>query len=265
MGIFDSAKGAIYGNRAYRAHVDAGKLANDGQVKQAGEKYREALGLYEKAEQLGNVSPNILLAYALLLMREGAFDRSKELMHKINRIDHLSDEDRFQLRQYYSILLWRTGHLDEAIETIERAAAYKVNGSIYGTLGMYLVDKAKETGIFEEALAYNRQAMDYDDEDAATLDNMGQLYEAMSRSPSMRENAVEYRAQARQYYEKAHEVRPRQITTIYCLAHMAHEDGDDTRAAEFLTGLDTLYFSAICPITRAMMDELADEIRSDRG
>ena len=78
-----------------------------------------------------------------------------------------------------------------------------MNGSIYGTLGMYWVDKARQTGEFGPALEFNRQAMDYDDEDAATLDNMAQLYEAMAEGAG--EKAGEYREKALGFYKKAHE------------------------------------------------------------
>ena len=67
-----------------------------------------------------------------------------------------------------------------------------MNGSIYGTLGMYWVDKARQTGEFGPALEFNRQAMDYDDEDAATLDNMAQLHEAMAEAEKDKEKADKY-------------------------------------------------------------------------
>ena len=127
-------------------------------------------------------------------------------------------------------------------------------------LGMYRVDKAKQTGDFAQALEFNQEALDYDDEDAATLDNMGQLYQAMAEAEADGEKAAGYREKAIGFYEKAHEIKPRQITTIYCLARMLHEDGDDERARELLSCRDTLYISAICPITRQMLDALAKEI-----
>lgn len=260
MGLFDTAKGAIAGNKAYRAHVDAGKLAGEGKMDQARAKYREALRLYEEARQLGNDSPNIALAHALLLMREGEFERAMDMMRQISRKKGLSDDDWFQLRMQYSICLWRTGRLDEAIDTIGRAAAYKMTSGIYGTLGMYWVDRAKQTGVFDEALTFNRKAIEYDDEDAAALDNMGQLYEAMAGIGGAGERTAEYRTKALEYYEKAYEQKPRQITTIYCLARMLHQNGDDARARKLLSNLDLLNFSAMCPISRQMMEDLAREV-----
>ena len=260
MGFFDAAKAAYNGNRAYHLHVDANKLAGEGKVAQAKEKYQAALKLYDEAVRQGNNAPNILQAYVLLLMREGEFERARELMEGMSRQKGLSDGDWFQLRIQYSIYLWHAGQLDRAIETIGRAAAHSMNGSIYGTLGMYWVDKAKLTGDFAPALEFNQKAMDYDDEDAATLDNMAQLHEAMAEAEQDGEKAAAYRAQALKYYKKAHAQKPRQITTIYYLARMLHQNGDDAGARKLLEMRDTLYISAICPVTREMIDALAAEV-----
>ena len=260
MGFFDAAKAAYNGNRAYHLHVDANKLAGEGKVVQAKEKYQAALKLYDEAVRQGNKAPNILQAYSLLLMREGDFEKARELMEGMSRQKGLSDGDWFQLRIQYSIYLWHAGQLDRAIETIGRAAAHSMNGSIYGTLGMYWVDKARQTSDFGPALEFNRQAMDYDDEDAATLDNMAQLHEAMAAAEQDGEKAAAYRAQALKYYRKAHAQKPRQITTIYYLARMLHQNGDDAGARKLLDARDTLYISAICPVTREMIDALAAEV-----
>lgn len=258
MGLFDAVKATTTGNKAYRTHVDANKLAGEGKPAEAGAKYREALRLYAEADRLGNVAPNIMEGYALLLLREGQFDEAKALMERMAKNKALSKDDWFKLRLQYSICLWYGGELDRAMETIGRAAQYKMNGAIYSTLGMYWVDKARQTGDFDGALKFNLEALDYDDEDGATLDNLGQLYELMAGADA--EKAGEYRAKALEFYEKAHAQKPRQITTLYFLARMYHQNGDDARARELLSVKDTLYFSHICPVTKDMMDQLAREV-----
>ena len=260
MGIFDAAKAAVSGNKAYRLHVDANKLANDGKPREAREKYQNALKLYDEADRLGVTAQNILQGYAVLLMREGEFEKARELMQRISKMKGPSKDDWFQLRLQYSIYQWKVGRLDEAIETIGRAASHKMNGTIYGTLGMYWVDKAKQTGDFQAALEFNQKAMDYDDEDAATLDNMGQLYEAMAEAEGAGEKAEEYRAKAVEYFRRAYHEKPRQITTLYYLARLFHRDGQDDKARKLLSARDTLYFSAVCPVTREMMEALAKEV-----
>ena len=258
MGIFDVAKAVRLGNKAYRMHVDANKLAGEGKPQEAKAKYTEALRLYDESDRLGNTASNIIQAHALLLLREGQTPRAKALLEKMSRNKGLSEDEWFQLRIQYSICLWMEGELDKAMATMGRAAAYKLNGSVYSTYGMYWVDKAKRDGDIQAALAFNNQALDYDDEDAATLDNMGQLYLIMAEAEP--EHAAEHRARAKDFFEKAHEIKPRQITTLYYLALMCHEDGDDARARELLSVRDTLYISAICPVKREDIDALVKVI-----
>ena len=260
MGIFDGAKGAIIGKKAYKNHVDGNKLAGEGKPREAGEKYRTALQLYAESVRLGNADVNVLLSYSLLLMREGEMDRARDLMLDLSRQKTLTKDQWFQLRFNYSIYQWKMGEYDKAIETIGRAAEYRMNGNIYSTLGMFWVDKARQTGDFKAAMDFNLKALDYDDEDASTLDNMGQLYEAMAEREASEETASEYRVKALDYYRKAHKQKPRQITTLYSLAKLYHRAGDDDRARKLLSVKDTLYFSAICPVTREMMEDLAKQI-----
>ena len=258
MGFFDTTRAAIIGNRAYRIHVDANKIAGEGKPAEARAKYDEALRLYGESERLGNIAPNVTQGHAVLLLREGRTEEAKAMLEKLSKNKSLSKDDWFQLRVQYSICLWRLGELDRAMETMGRAAAYKKNGNVYSTFGMYWVDKARRDGDYEAALAFNNEALDYDDEDAATLDNLGQLYyDLAEREP---EHAAEHRAKALDFFRKAHEAKPRQITTLYYLAKMYHEDGNDAKARELLSIRDSLYITAVCPVTREMLEELAKEV-----
>ena len=259
MGVMNIAKGAVMNRKAFRTYTKAMEAGGKDQPEEAKALYQTALKEYGEAVELGFRAPNTLLSYALLLMREGEFEKAKEYMLEINRQPKLPDDNRFQLRVNYSVYLWKTGRLDEAIATIRRAADMKMNGTIFSMLGMYLMEKARQTGDFDEALAFNRQAMDYDDEDGEVLDNMAQLCESMSEYAGNRgeeEQAAEYRDQAKGYYEKAHAARPRQITSIYYLARLYLQDGQRDKAVKLLSGTDKLYYTAICPISRQMMEAL---------
>ena len=260
MGLFDGAKSAISGNRAYRAHVDGNKLSSEGKPREAGEKYRAALRLYGEAASGAKLPVNYDLAYAMLLMREGEFEKGKERMLALSRDKSLSQENWFQLRIQYALYQWKVGEIDKAMETMGRAAAFRMNGNIYSTMGMFWVDKARETGDFEAALKYNMEALEYDDEDGATLDNLGQLYELMAEAEGDGAKAAEYSDKSLDYYKKAHAAKPRQITTLFFLARMLHRRGEDDKARKVLSIRDTLYYSAMCPVTKDMIERLAKEI-----
>ena len=85
---------------------------------------------------------------------------SREVYLRVHYKPGLSKDDRFDLRNNYSICLWRLGKLDEAIATIKRAAADNKTTLVYTTLGLFLILKADETGDFSEAVAFNNEAYD---------------------------------------------------------------------------------------------------------
>ena len=136
------------------------------------------------------------------------------------------------------------------------------NDVIYTTLGMFLIEKAKETGEFDEALEFNRKAMEYDDEDASTLDNMGQLYLLMAEHERKTggEKAAEYRAAGADYIRRAYEAKPDQMTSAYYRAMLLHEDGDDAAARKILDDTKDVTVTALCPVSRAQLDALRREL-----
>ena len=104
-------------------------------------------------------------------------------------------------------------------------------------------------GDFAEALEFNTKALDYDDEDAVVLDNLGQLYLAMGD-----------REKALTYFKKAHENKPRQVDTLYYLARLAAEDGDTKQAIDYLNSALDGNYSALCPTTRQQALDLKAEL-----
>lgn len=260
MGLFSGAKAQISGQKALRAHISANELANEGKLSEAKEKYQLANRLYEQALREGPQRPSIRQGFAILLMRLGEFDRAMGIMEDLRLDKTLTDDDWYDLRLNYAICLWKKGRLDDAIATATRAAKIKKPASAYSTLGMFLVEKADQTGDFTAARSFNDEAMEYDDEDAGVLDNMGEMYEAMSKREADPERAASYRAQAKDYYARAHAAKPRQITTIYSLARMHHEDGEDAEARKVLGDAGNLYYSAVCSVSEQMMEALKREV-----
>lgn len=263
MGFLDSFKKDQSGSKAYRLHVSALQLRKQGKYDEAEKRLDEALKLYGEAYAQGFRKPSALLAYGILTMQRGDFERARELMLESSKDKTMSKEDRFTLRINYSVCQWKMGNLDKAIETIRNAAGNTANGTIYTTLGMFLVDKARETGEFDEAMAYIQEAMEYDDEDAATLDNLAMLYLSMSDKAAAEgngEQAAENREKAYEYFKKAHAEKAEQITSAYYLAMLEHERGNADRARKVLASIMNIPRSALCPVTQKDLDELQKKI-----
>lgn len=256
MGFFDNMKINKLGQNAYNAHVQANDLFRRGRVAESRAQFEKAYALYGEAYAAGCRKTGVLMSYSVLLMRRGEFERARELMKEVSSLDPKMNEDtHFELRINYSICLWRLGILDKAIETIRYAGKHCKNGSYYTSLGTYLVEQAGKSGSledFEEARVFLDQAMDYDDEDAATLDNYGEYHRLLSLKAAAGGNAEEAAAQRKtsiEYFEKARAQKPGQITTLYALAKFAIEDGDTAKAREYIDKALMHSASRICPVS----------------
>ena len=246
MGLF----GGFDNKKAYTAHVQGNKLIESGRIDEGREKHAEALKLYEKSRQNGSLNKaSYMLAYGVLLLRYGKLDEAREVMLATEKMPGITAAEKTQLRINYSVCQWRMGNLDKAIELMKAAASAGKSGMIYTTLGYYLIEKAIQTGDFTEAVEFNREAYEYDDEDPATLDNFGQLNLAQGN-----------REEAYKYFKKAHEIKPAQTSTLYFLAKMNHEDGNDEEADKLITRALNGNYSALCSVTYDQSLALKKEI-----
>jgi len=112
---------------------------------------------------------------------------------------------------------------------------------IYQTLGYLYV----EAGDPEKAIAFNQEALEYDDEDPITLDNLGQTYYRL----------IKDKEKAKEYFHKALEQKPGQIDTLYFLAQMDLEDGDKASAKEKLQKALEGRFSPLNYATKEIIEE----------
>jgi len=259
MGFFDNMKVNKMGQKAYNTHVQANELNRRGKLADARAQYEEALRLYSEAYEAGCRKTLVLMAHGVLLMRFGRFEEAREIMKETAKDKSMSEDTHFELRVNYSICLWRMGILDKAIETIRYAGKHAKNSQYYSSLGTFLVEQAAQTGEFEEARVLLEEAMDYDDEDAATLDNYGEYYRQLSLKAAREGNEEEakaLRSQSVEYYKKAHEFKASQITTLYALANFALEDGDKKRAQELIDRAIMHSGSKVCPVSIEMLREV---------
>jgi len=250
MGIFDGMMSELTARKAYKAHVTGNQYSEKGKTEEARAEHAKALELYQKAIDAGVKKPIYLMAYGVLLLRVRRYDEAKALFLQAEKRREITKEERAQLRINFAICQWKLGNLDSAIEQLKIAKNSSVNGTIYGSLGYVLIEKARQTGDYTEALALNMEALEYDDEDAVILDNLGQLHLSMGD----REKALEY-------FTKAHERKPSQVDTLYYLAKLAAERGEKKEACEYLESALTGNYSALCTTTREQAQELMDSIK----
>ena len=242
----------LLGRRAYNIHLKGNSLSDAKKYKEAEEKHAQALAAYARAEAAGDENPRHLMAYGVLLMRTCEYEKARAVMLKTEKLPGLTPDVKRQLRLNYAVCLWKLGQIDRAIELIKQASGDSMNSMVYGSLGYMLIEKAKQTGDYEEAVQFNQKAYEYDDEDAVVLDNLGQLHLAMGN-----------REEAFDYFKRAHERKPSQVDTLYYLAKLYSEDGETPTAVKMLERALALPYSALCTTTREQAQQLLAKINTN--
>ena len=195
----------------------------------------------------GLVNPNYMLPYAVILLKKGGEDnylKAKEILRKAEKAPNLSPEMRQQLFMDYAVANYKLGEMDKAINLLEASHKKAPCGLTYQALGFLYI----EAGDREKAISYNLEAVDYDDEDAICLDNLAQAY---YRLEGDREKALEY-------FTKAHEIKPKQIDTLYFLAGYDIEEGRYDQARE---KLETALEGNFSPLNYATPEKVRERLK----
>lgn len=207
----------------------------------------EAMKLYKEAMEEGNKDPSIFLPYSVLMIRNGQYAEAREMLVKNQKLP-MSFEQKNQLFVNYAACVYKMGELQKGIDLLERQHQKQPSGMIYETLGYLYI----EAGDVEKAMAYNMEAYEYDDEDAITLDNLGQIHYRMLGD----------KEKAKEYFEKAIEIKPGQIDTLYFLAQYDLEAGDKEAAKEKLEKAMEGRFSPLNHASKEMVQSLLDQLNA---
>lgn len=236
------------GRRAFQWHIRGNQLMSS-DVEKAKAIHDKALTMYKEAYDAGCREANVTMGFATLLMRYGEYEKSRDLLLECEKNKNMDAKSKRQLKQNYSVCQWRLGNLDKAIDLLRDVERHGKSEFVYTVLGYYLIEKALQTGDFDEALRYNLEAYEYDEDDPGTLDNLGQLYYHLGEMDK-----------AYEYFSRAFHEKPTQVPTLYFIAKINHERGNDEKARQFIDKCLAGNFSALCSISREQAQALSNEI-----
>ena len=100
----------------------------------------EAIKLYEEAFAEGLNDPRYFLPYALMIIRDGQYQKAKEFLVAHQRAQ-LAPGQRVELLVYYATCCFRLGDTDKGINVLEQQFRKTETGLLYQTLGYLYVDK----------------------------------------------------------------------------------------------------------------------------
>lgn len=247
MGLIASLKA----NMAMRAQTK-------GDLEKAKKLYQEAIGQ-------GLLEARPMLAYSLLLIREGSYEEAMALLLKTQKAPDLTADRKSQLFVDYAACCAKTGQLNKGVALLEKQHARAPIGLTYQTLGYLYVEQLSQgkpvadestvvmvPGPHEfsdpvpgEGLTVEEKQKILDEQWAAKLDKAKKLLEDSlnydDEDPVCLDNMGQFlyrvmgdKAGAKEWFDKAHEQKPGQIDSLWFLSRYDLENGDKAAAVEKL-------------------------------
>ena len=272
--------GFMSGIKAHKAH----------RLQQTGRR-EEAAKLYEEAFAEGLNEPRFLLSYALMIIRDGQYQKAREFLVAHQKVP-MQPGQRVELLVYYATCCFRMGDLDKGISVLEQQFRKTETGLLYQTLGYLYVEKydlnhrpdftAQEAETapaaeneaqdgeaadeekapalspeeewnagIEKAEKFIRKSVDYDDVDPVCLDNMGEFLYRVRGD----------KAAAKEWFDKAVAIKENQIDTLYFLSRYDLEAGNREAAVEKLEKAAEGRFSPLNYCSKEMIQQEIEQLK----
>ncbi len=258
----------------------------------------QAKKLYEEAIDKGLMSARPMLGYAILLIREGSYDKAMPLLIKAQKCPDLTPDQKSQLFVDYAACLMKKGELDKAIHLLEKQHNRAPIGLTYQTLGYMYVEKysgakpvaeaapekaaeapempeAPETEASAEEAAEQPKVKTQEDIDREWQEGIDKMFAFIQESvdyddedPVCLDNLGQayYRVtgekdKAKEWFEKAHAEKDSQIDTLWFLSRYDLEAGDKAAAIAKLEKALDGRFSPLNFCTKDMVQEEVERLK----
>ena len=251
----------------------------------------QAKKLYEEAIDKGLMSARPMLGYAILLIREGSYDKAMPLLIKAQKCPDLTPDQKSQLFVDYAACLMKKGELDKAIHLLEKQHNRAPIGLTYQTLGYMYVEKysgAKPVAEAEPEKA--AEALEMPDTEASTEaaeeqpkvktqeDIDREWQEGIDKMFAFIQESVDYddedpvcldnlgqayyrvtgeKDKAKEWFEKAHAEKDSQIDTLWFLSRYDLEAGDKAAA---IAKLEKALDGRFSPLNFCTKDMVREEV-----
>lgn len=258
----------------------------------------QAKKLYEEAIDKGLMSARPMLGYAILLIREGSYDKAMPMLIKAQKCPDLTPDQKSQLFVDYAACLMKKGELDKAIHLLEKQHNRAPIGLTYQTLGYMYVEKysgakpvaeaapekaaealempeAPETEASTEAAEEQPKVKTQEDIDREWQEGIDKMFAFIQESvdyddedPVCLDNLGQayYRVtgekdKAKEWFEKAHAEKDSQIDTLWFLSRYDLEAGDKAAAIAKLEKALDGRFSPLNFCTKDMVREEVERLK----
>ena len=241
------------------------------------------------------MSSRPMLGYAILLIREGSYDKAMPLLIKVQKCPDLTPDQKSQLFVDYAACLMKKGELDKAIHLLEKQHNRAPIGLTYQTLGYMYVEKySGAKPVAEAAPEKAAEALEMPDTEASTEaaeeqpkvktqeDIDREWQEGIDKMFAFIQESVDYddedpvcldnlgqayyrvtgeKDKAKEWFEKAHAEKDSQIDTLWFLSRYDLEAGDKAAAIAKLEKALDGRFSPLNFCTKDMVREEVERLK----
>lgn len=204
---------------------------------------------FKLAYKTGEMPSECKIQYSSFCLRENKFEKGRRLLNEIINSSRTSKDEKADAKHNLSVLVWREGNLDEALEIIEEVHIEKTSSLTYGTKGVLLIEQAKINGDYASILPFMEEAYDYNDSDKTIADNMGETYLRLGE------------------YEKAKEVYEKLLVKefvtpmpYYNFGLVLKALGENEKALENFTKALNCRFTSVLTVTSEMVQAEIDSL-----
>ena len=254
----------------------------------------EAAKLYEEAFAEGLKEPRFLLAYALMIIRDGKYQKAKEFLVANQKVP-MTPGQRVELLVYYATCCFRLGNVDKGIDVLEQQFRKTETGLLYQTLGYLYVAKydlnnrpdftaqATETPAAEDAVQEAPAEEAGTEEAQAPVQSPEEAWNAgIEKAEQFIRNSVEYddedpvcldnlgeflyrvrgdKEAAKEWFDKAIGIKENQIDTLYFLSRYDLDAGNREAAIEKLEKAIGGRFSPLNYCSREMVQQEMEKLK----
>ena len=245
----------------------------------------KAKALYREAMDKGLMEARPMLAYSLLLIREGSYEEAMALLLKTQKAPDLTPDRKTQLFVDYAACCAKTGQIDKGVKLLERQHERTPIGISYQTLGYLYVEQLdagkpvadEDTVVMVpgphefsdpvpgEGLTVEEKQAILDEQWAAQIEKARKLLEDAleydDEDPVCLDNKGQFlyrvmgdKAAAKEWFDKAHEEKPGQIDSLWFLSRYDLDNGNKAAAIEKLETALEGRFSPLNYADKAMIE-----------
>ncbi len=198
--------------------------------------------LYRLADKIGGMSFDATLNCGYFFLKNGFLTEARIIFNKTAMSGKLNKVQKQRLKSINSLVVWKDGQIDDAIEMLEELMEEGyVTSVMYETLGLfYIIKKDKE-----KALEFCLKGYEYNSDDDVILDNLAEAYALCGE----KEKAMEM-------YEKLLEREPHFPDAYYGYGILLMENGRHDEGVKYLGKALEKNFSFLSTLSRERVEDI---------